>query len=84
MQYFLIQAPQQLIALPGDGPYLAHEYGASCPQDVENRPRLFINAMYPFRVNEDCLYLNIFSPEARTSYRNFDYLLDHKTLENRL
>ncbi|KAI6243936.1 COesterase domain-containing protein [Aphelenchoides fujianensis] len=64
--------PQLMNQLPGDGPYLALEYGASCAQEVEARPSLFVNDPYPFRVSEDCLYLNIFTPDAsKTSSRNY-------------
>ncbi|KAI6205638.1 hypothetical protein M3Y94_00814900 [Aphelenchoides besseyi] len=66
------KSPQLMNQLPGDGPFLAHEYGASCSQEVEARPSLFINDPYPFRVSEDCLYLNIFTPDAsKTSSRNY-------------
>jgi carboxylesterase type B len=51
--------------LPGKGPFIAFEYGASCAQDVESRPSIFINDPYPFKVGEDCLYLNIFTPDVR-------------------
>uniref|UniRef100_A0A183E6I3 COesterase domain-containing protein n=1 Tax=Gongylonema pulchrum TaxID=637853 RepID=A0A183E6I3_9BILA len=48
--------------LPGEGPFLAFSHPPSCAQNVEARPTLFVNDPYPFRVNEDCLYLNIFTP----------------------
>ncbi|CAD6187241.1 unnamed protein product [Caenorhabditis auriculariae] len=64
--------PQQLRVFPGKGPYLALQYGAACAQDVESRPQPIVNEPYPFIVDEDCLYLNIFSPDvsrtAPTSY----------------
>ncbi|VDK47610.1 unnamed protein product [Anisakis simplex] len=56
--------PQYISELPGDKPYIALEYAAVCPQDVESRPNILINDAYPFRVSEDCLYLNIFTPDA--------------------
>uniref|UniRef100_A0A915PEC8 Ribosomal protein L23/L25 N-terminal domain-containing protein n=1 Tax=Setaria digitata TaxID=48799 RepID=A0A915PEC8_9BILA len=54
--------PQLLTELPGEQPYTAFQYPPSCAQNVEARPTLFINDPYPFRVSEDCLYLNIFTP----------------------
>ncbi|ETN68295.1 ribosomal protein L23 [Necator americanus] len=43
---------------------MAFQYGATCAQDVEYRPQIFVNDPYPFIVNEDCLYLNIFTPDV--------------------
>lgn len=54
--------------MPGEGPFLAFEYGASCAQDVESRPSMFINDAYPFQVSEDCLYLNIFTPDVSNCF----------------
>ncbi|VDM75392.1 unnamed protein product [Strongylus vulgaris] len=56
--------PPQLIRELPSSPYVAFQYGATCAQDVEYRPQIFVNDPYPFIVNEDCLYLNIFSPEV--------------------
>ncbi|KAK6034568.1 Carboxylesterase [Cooperia oncophora] len=55
--------PPQLIRELPTKPYLAFQFGAACAQDVEYRPQIFVNDPYPFVVNEDCLYLNIFSPD---------------------
>ncbi|KAI6209182.1 hypothetical protein M3Y96_00194400 [Aphelenchoides besseyi] len=46
------KSPQLMNQLPGDGPFLAFEYGASCSQEVEARPSLFINDPYPFRASK--------------------------------
>jgi hypothetical protein len=48
--------------LPGQLPFPAFSLPASCAQDVETRPSLFVNDPYPYTVSEDCLYLNIFTP----------------------
>ncbi|VDL72187.1 unnamed protein product [Nippostrongylus brasiliensis] len=56
--------PPQLIRELPTKPYTAFQYGATCAQDVEYRPQVFVNDPYPFVVNEDCLYLNIFSPDV--------------------
>ncbi|TKR82195.1 hypothetical protein L596_015956 [Steinernema carpocapsae] len=56
--------------LPGDEPYMATAFGPSCAQDVEKRPTLFINDPYPFDVNEDCLYLNVYTPEVSATSGN--------------
>ncbi|CAI4228598.1 unnamed protein product [Auanema sp. JU1783] len=66
--------PQQLVQLPGASPYLAFKYGASCGQDVEGRPQAApypteskteaVNDPYPFMVDENCLFLNIFTPDV--------------------
>uniref|UniRef100_A0A914ZCY3 Carboxylesterase type B domain-containing protein n=2 Tax=Parascaris univalens TaxID=6257 RepID=A0A914ZCY3_PARUN len=56
--------PQYISELPGEKPYLALSYPASCAQDIESRPNLLVNDPYRFRVSEDCLYLNIFTPDA--------------------
>lgn len=53
--------------LPGESPYVAFNYKPSCSQDVESRPSVFVNNPYPFLVDEDCLYLNIFTPSASRS-----------------
>uniref|UniRef100_A0A7I4Z1D1 COesterase domain-containing protein n=2 Tax=Haemonchus contortus TaxID=6289 RepID=A0A7I4Z1D1_HAECO len=58
-----LKPPQLIRELPTQ-PYLAFQFGASCAQDVETRPQVFVNDPYPFIVNEDCLYLNIFSPDV--------------------
>ncbi|CAD5228940.1 unnamed protein product [Bursaphelenchus okinawaensis] len=64
--------PQLMTQLPGEGPFSALEYGPTCAQEIETRPNLKINNLYPFRVSEDCLYLNIFTPDAaKTSSRNY-------------
>ncbi|KJH43165.1 ribosomal protein L23 [Dictyocaulus viviparus] len=58
-----LKPPQYIRELPTN-PYMAFQYGASCAQDVENRPQVSIDDPYPFIVNEDCLYLNVFSPDV--------------------
>uniref|UniRef100_A0AC35EZ91 Carboxylesterase type B domain-containing protein n=1 Tax=Panagrolaimus sp. PS1159 TaxID=55785 RepID=A0AC35EZ91_9BILA len=63
--------PQQLVVLPGDSPYLAFDYRPSCAQDVESRQKVFINEPYPYLTDEDCLYLNVFTPEASKSSNLF-------------
>lgn len=55
--------PQQLTTFPGKQPFLAFNYAATCAQDVEKAPSPFVDHPYPFMVDEDCLYLNIFSPD---------------------
>ncbi|CAI5454148.1 unnamed protein product [Caenorhabditis angaria] len=55
--------PQQITVFPGKQPFLAFNFAATCAQDVEKRPSPFIDHPYPFIVDEDCLYLNIFSPD---------------------
>ena len=64
-----LQPPQQLLHFPTDHPYEAFTWGPTCAQDVENRPFFTINNPYPFLVSEDCLYLNIFTPEVRLLQR---------------
>lgn len=39
---------------------------------MEKRPSLFINDPYPFRVDEDCLYLNIFTPKVSFTILRLD------------
>ncbi|KAF7635577.1 COesterase domain-containing protein, partial [Meloidogyne graminicola] len=56
------KAPQQLIHLPGDSPFIAFTLPPVCAQDIETKPTLFINSPYPYQINEDCLYLNIYTP----------------------
>ncbi|KAK6760173.1 hypothetical protein RB195_021607 [Necator americanus] len=58
-----LKPPQLIRELPSK-PYMAFQYGATCAQDVEYRPQIFVNDPYPFIVNEDCLYLNIFTPDV--------------------
>ncbi|KAI1730422.1 carboxylesterase family domain-containing protein [Ditylenchus destructor] len=65
-----LKPPQQLIQLPGESPFIAFEHAPSCAQDIETRPTLFINEPYPYRVSEDCLYLNVFTPDASKSSGN--------------
>lgn len=62
---FTFQPPQLLTEFPGKQPFLAFHYSPSCAQDVEARPSLFVNDPYSFHVSEDCLYLNIFTPDVR-------------------
>ncbi|MFH4983107.1 hypothetical protein AB6A40_009816 [Gnathostoma spinigerum] len=60
--------PQQLVELPGDQPYLALNYAPSCAQDVEDSPGSYtVNDPYQFVVDEDCLYLNIFTPSVSSA-----------------
>ena len=60
--------PQQLTQVPSPSPYLAFSYGASCTEDVENRPQPFINDPYPYKVDENCLFLNIFTPDVSSDW----------------
>ncbi|VDN03666.1 unnamed protein product [Thelazia callipaeda] len=55
------KSPQILTKFPGEQPFLALEHPPSCAQDVGARSSLFIKEPYPFRISEDCLYLNIFT-----------------------
>ncbi|KAK0406745.1 hypothetical protein QR680_018777 [Steinernema hermaphroditum] len=64
--------PQEITRLPGDQPYPALEFGPTCMQDVESRPNLQINDPYPYTVDEDCLYLNVFTPDASAA-SNLNY-----------
>uniref|UniRef100_A0A2K6VU02 COesterase domain-containing protein n=1 Tax=Onchocerca volvulus TaxID=6282 RepID=A0A2K6VU02_ONCVO len=61
--------PQLLTEFPGKQPFLAFHYSPSCAQDVEARPSLFVNDPYSFHVSEDCLYLNIFTPDISRGSR---------------
>ncbi|CAB3400982.1 unnamed protein product [Caenorhabditis bovis] len=61
--------PQQLTAFPGKQPFLAFNFAATCAQDVEKRPVPVVDHAYPFIVDEDCLYLNIFSPDISRNSR---------------
>uniref|UniRef100_A0A914VWW6 Carboxylesterase type B domain-containing protein n=1 Tax=Plectus sambesii TaxID=2011161 RepID=A0A914VWW6_9BILA len=58
------KAPQRMVNLPGEQPYQANAFGPACAQDTETRSTLNIKQPYPWLVNEDCLYLNIFTPDA--------------------
>ncbi|GMR32337.1 hypothetical protein PMAYCL1PPCAC_02532, partial [Pristionchus mayeri] len=60
------KSPQQLIELP-TSPYVASTWPSSCAQDVETAPSFTLNNPYPFTVGEDCLYLNIFTPDVGKS-----------------
>uniref|UniRef100_A0A915K4A9 Carboxylesterase type B domain-containing protein n=1 Tax=Romanomermis culicivorax TaxID=13658 RepID=A0A915K4A9_ROMCU len=57
------QLPQKLPRLPGDI-YFADKFSAACAQDVESRPNLRFDMPYEHHVDEDCLYLNVFTPQA--------------------
>lgn len=57
--------PQPLTQLPGTAPFAAFTLPAACAQDVETRASLFINDPYPYRVSEDCLFLNIYTPTVK-------------------
>ncbi|CAG9531454.1 unnamed protein product [Cercopithifilaria johnstoni] len=61
--------PQILTEFPGKQPFLAIQHPPSCAQNVEARPTLFVNDPYPFHISEDCLYLNIFTPDTSYSGR---------------
>lgn len=56
--------PQRLIKLPENGPYVAFNYANACAQDVAAIPQPRVKDLYPYEVDEDCLYLNIFSPDV--------------------
>ncbi|VDK68728.1 unnamed protein product [Litomosoides sigmodontis] len=56
--------PQILTELPGKNPFLAIRHPPSCAQNVEARSAFFVNDHYRFHISEDCLYLNIFTPDV--------------------
>uniref|UniRef100_A0A0N4Z6L7 COesterase domain-containing protein n=1 Tax=Parastrongyloides trichosuri TaxID=131310 RepID=A0A0N4Z6L7_PARTI len=59
--------PQILTQLPTTDPYTAFEFGPSCAQDIQKKPNLWVRMPYPYKVSEDCLYLNIYTPDASKS-----------------
>jgi len=60
-----LNAPQLMTKFGGDGVVRALKYGAACMQDVTARPTLEYEMPYEFQTSEDCLFLNIFTPQVR-------------------
>uniref|UniRef100_A0AC35UCI7 COesterase domain-containing protein n=1 Tax=Rhabditophanes sp. KR3021 TaxID=114890 RepID=A0AC35UCI7_9BILA len=58
------RSPQIITQLPTEEPFTAFEFGPSCAQDIKSRPFLRVRTPYPHVVSEDCLYLNIYTPDA--------------------
>ncbi|KAE9553013.1 hypothetical protein FO519_003774 [Halicephalobus sp. NKZ332] len=53
--------PQKLTAFPGASPYNASKFGDACPQNNYDLRGL--------NISEDCLFLNIFTPDAKSTYK---------------
>jgi carboxylesterase type B len=64
----VLQPPQKLTRF-GDndqGVVRAFKYSSACVQDIDRRPTLGWHVPYEYNTDEDCLYLNIFSPQVQT------------------
>lgn len=59
----ILQPPQRVTTMPENG-YDAYTYKAACAQDVTERPTLWPEEPYQWDVDEDCLYLNIWTTEV--------------------
>ncbi|KFD72688.1 hypothetical protein M514_01814 [Trichuris suis] len=57
---------QKLFHFEGDTIY-ANKLRPSCPQDVDARPTLWFEEPYEHRIEEDCLYLNVYTPQVSRS-----------------
>uniref|UniRef100_A0A5S6R0G0 COesterase domain-containing protein n=1 Tax=Trichuris muris TaxID=70415 RepID=A0A5S6R0G0_TRIMR len=60
------QPPQKVAHFEGDTIY-ANNLKPSCPQDVDARATLWFEEPYEHRVEEDCLYLNVYTPQVSRS-----------------
>ena len=58
-----LQPPQLMTKFPTD-PIRAVNYRAACIQDIDSRPSLDWHVPYEWATDEDCLYMNIFSPQV--------------------
>lgn len=71
--------PQRMSVFPTDG-IDAFDYKSSCGQDAQKLPTVYADVNerpYPWLIDEDCLYLNIFTPQVSVSCSNlviFSYI----------
>ena len=69
----LLQPPQKLTRFADDQQTVrAFKYRNACVQDIDAKPTLTWHVPYQFNTDEDCLYMNIFSPEVDELVRHFN------------